>query len=93
MGTFRRQLANISRADGVRSLVAAAAVLLVLVPSAHAAADAGWTKEAQRARAALAAGYLQQADVDSYQGIISFVRGVHDRVPPARAQLLESVLG
>jgi hypothetical protein len=82
---------------GVRSLVAAAAVLLVLVPSAHAAADTGWTKEAQHARAALArsleAGYLQQADVDRYRGIISFARGVHDRVPPARAQLIESVLG
>jgi len=82
---------------GVRSLVAAAAVLLVLVPSAHAAADTGWTKEAQRARAALArslaAGYLQQSDVTSYRGIISFARGVHDRVPPARARLLESVLG
>jgi D-glucuronyl C5-epimerase-like protein len=82
---------------GVRSLVAAAAVLLVLVPSAHAAADAGWTKEAQQARAALArslkAGYLQQDDVDRYQGIISFARGVHDRVPSVRAQLIESVLG
>jgi D-glucuronyl C5-epimerase C-terminus len=82
---------------GVRSLVAAAAVFLVLVPPAHAATDAGWTKEAQQARAALArsleAGYLQQADVTRYQGIISFARGVHDRVPPARAQLIESVLG
>jgi hypothetical protein len=82
---------------GVRSLVAAAAVLLVVVPSAHAAADAGWTKDAQQARAALArslkAGYLEQADVTRYSGIISFARGVHDRVPPVRAQLIESVLG
>jgi D-glucuronyl C5-epimerase C-terminus len=82
---------------GVRTLVAAAAVLLVVVPSAHAAADTGWTKEAQQARAALArslkAGYLQQADVTRFQGILSFARGVHDRVPPARARLLESVLG
>jgi hypothetical protein len=82
---------------GVRALVATAAVFLVLVPSAHAAADAGWTKEAQQVRAALArslkAGYLQQADVTRYQGILSFARGVHDRVPAARAQLLESVLG
>jgi D-glucuronyl C5-epimerase C-terminus len=82
---------------GVRSLVAATAVFLVLVPSAHATADTGWTKEAQQARAALArslkAGYLQQADVTRYQGILSFARGVHDRVPQARAQLLESVLG
>ena len=81
---------------GVRTLVAAAAVLLVVVPSAHAATDAGWTKEAQQARAALArslkAGYLEQADVTRYQGILSFARRVHDRVPPARAQLLESVL-
>ncbi|HYQ11681.1 MAG TPA: hypothetical protein VEP92_11060, partial [Gaiellaceae bacterium] len=82
---------------GVRTLVAAAAVLLVVVPSAHAAADAGWTKDAQQARAALArslkAGYLEQADVTRYSGIISFARGVHDRVPPVRAQLIESVLG
>ena len=69
----------------------------MLAPSAHAATDTGWTKEAQQARAALArslkAGYLQQSDVDTYQGILSFARGVHDRVPAARARLLESVLG
>jgi D-glucuronyl C5-epimerase C-terminus len=83
---------------GVRSLgaAAAAAVLFVFVPTAHAA-DTTWTREAQQARAALArslrAGYLQQADVDRYGGILGYAGGVRRRVPPTRAQLLERVLG
>jgi hypothetical protein len=79
---------------GVRSLLAAASVLL-FAPAAHAAGDT-WTAHAQAARGALArsvaAGYLTPADEARYLGILAHARVVAARVPPLRAQLLGSVL-
>jgi len=71
-------------------------VVLALAPAAHAASDKVWLKEAKTARKALdrstAAGYLTTAERDRYLGILGHARIVRNRVPPARARLLDDVL-
>jgi hypothetical protein len=71
--------------------------VLALAPAANAAHDRIWVNEAKAARKALdrsvAAGYVTAADRTRYLGILSHARVVRNRVPPARAQLLDDVLG
>src|SRR5262245_36323045 len=71
--------------------------VLALAPAAHAASDKVWLKEAGKARKALArsaaAGYVTPADEARYLGILGHARIVRNRVPPARAALLDTVLG
>src|SRR5262245_39903054 len=65
-------------------------------PAAGAAGDKAWTREARAARTALAhsaeAGYVTAAEQTRYLGILSHARVVRNRVPPARARLLDAVL-
>jgi hypothetical protein len=76
-------------------LLTVALLALALTPAAQAA-NTTWAHEAKVARAALdrsvQAGYLTQADEARYLAILSAARGVHDRVPPLRAELLDRVL-
>jgi hypothetical protein len=73
------------------------AAVLALAPAAQAATDKAWLHDAKTARKALshsvAAGYVTPAEEARYLGILAHARIVRNRVPPARAALLDTVLG
>jgi hypothetical protein len=81
---------------GVRASLAGLFVLVAVVaPQAHAA-DTVWAKASIDAHEALLrsvkAGYLTNADAARYSSIVRRAQAVRERVPPARADLLEAVL-
>jgi hypothetical protein len=64
--------------------------------AADVAADKAWSRDAKAAREALSrsagAGFVTGAEHARYLGLLSHARVVRDRVPPARARILESLL-
>ena len=81
---------------GLRSLLGAALASVLLAPAAPAATPSPWAREAARARAALdrsvRAGYVTPAEAARDRAILAQARAVRDRVPPLRAQVLDTVL-
>jgi hypothetical protein len=71
--------------------------VLAAAPAGHAASDKAWLQDAKAARKALsrstAAGFVTPTEENRYLGILGHARIVRNRVPPARAALLDTVLG